>query len=221
MSEENVSERSQDLGDLEAEKLRYEIRQLSQPFWKRPSVLAGVIMPLVGVFLTVGAGVLTGFFDQELTNRRQEKETLLIMNQSLSLSVDLLNSQTGLLESQKASLEETSIELKTENESLSHSLVSLDEETRLLKSQKALLEEEANSLRLMSTKVVQVLEESSRSLTDMVAEKGDLWNEVLDSNLTEERKLEFQARLRRLLASIRATESQLQEARGYLNSMQQ
>ena len=104
---------------LELKKLCLEVQQLELRWWKRPSYIAAAI-PIVLALLTLITAFTTGWFDQERSNLRSQKDALEAQNA-------VLEQQKTQLEEQKNALESLNKKLQAENINLEDSLDELEE----------------------------------------------------------------------------------------------
>lgn len=86
--------------DLEAEKLRLEIRELNRPWWQRPTYLQALLPVILVLVTSVGALTLAwtrGFFDGERAKLQEEKRSLQIGVESARKQIQELAHQTEAL----------------------------------------------------------------------------------------------------------------------------
>lgn len=89
--------------NLEAEKLKLEIRDLSRPWWQRPIYLQALLPMTIVLVTTFGAVTLAwtrGFFDAERAKLRQERASLQTSIDSARRENSQLAEQTKLLRAQ-------------------------------------------------------------------------------------------------------------------------
>lgn len=85
--------------DLERQKLALEIQELERRWWQRPVYLS-ILLPVVLAALTVLAGILSGYFNQE---RRRLKDDVALLKKQKS---DLVQNANSLAAENKAAREQ-------------------------------------------------------------------------------------------------------------------
>ncbi len=207
------------LAEAEAEKVNLEIEQLRRPHYKRVSFWTGIVIPIVALTASIITGELTGFFDDQLQNLKNQK-------QDLEKQLDLAGTTAQALSANNANL------LK-ENDALTQGRERLEEEKTYLQAQVSKLnstieehqvtvkklEAETRQLGVEAQAATEGLETVFGDLNQLLGEKGQLFRLVVETPMDEGAKQELQNRLGQHLNSIRKTGTHLDGVRKVLRRM--
>jgi len=179
------------LAEVEVEKIQLEIEQLKRPTYKKVAFWTGIVIPIVALAASLLTGVLTGFFDDQLTSLKVQKEQLQDQLQNATTTETYLSEKNSRLEN--------------------------DIELHQMMVER--LEAQARQLDSDATAATEGLETVFIDLNELLGQKGALYNLVNNTQMDEQSQQAFRDQLSDHLRSIQETEAHLRKVQEDLYKM--
>lgn len=153
---------------LEVKKLQLEVDQLQVPFWKRPSYVGGVFVPVALAALTLIGAFVTGYFDAERSRLKTEKT-------ELAAAVEKLRVESEDLKREKTELQARLERLNEDKTKLENEITGLEQDAAKLRDERDQLKKEVEPLK---KRVKKLVDESQHVLADLTkvadAKQGEI-----------------------------------------------